>query len=128
MIGDYPGAWDGMGEPEQSVLIEIHRAVSALLEDDSESVIDVSTLPLGVADLARLEDALGQGEVEATIEAGGKSTVRETGVSGVWIVEHLSESGSVLAKTIEVCEAPTILRAHREDIEIGRDELGRRLA
>lgn len=118
----------GMCEPEKSVLIEIHQAVSALLEDGTESAIDVSSMPLGAADFARLEDALGSGEVDATVEASGKSRVRETGVSGVWIVEHFSEGGGVLAKTIEICEVPSILRAHREDIEAGRDELGRRLA
>ncbi|MBT3361323.1 MAG: hydrogenase expression/formation protein [Rhodospirillales bacterium] len=117
-----------MSEPEKSVLIEIHQAVSALLEDGSESAIDVSSMPLSAADFASLEEALGCGEVEATIDAGGKSRVRETGVSGVWIVEHFSEGGGVLAKTIEICETPSILRAHREDIEAGRDELGRRLA
>lgn len=109
-------------------MIEIHQAVSALLEDGFESAIDVSSLPLGAGEYARLEEALGRGEVEATIDAGGKSKVWETGVSGVWIVEHFSEGGSVLAKTIEICETPSIMKAHREDIEAGRDELGRRLA
>jgi len=116
-----------MSEPERSVLIEIHQAVSALLENGTELAIDVSTMPLGVAEVARLEEALGHGEVEATIDAGGKSRARETGISGVWIVEHYGEGGTVLAKTIEICETPSVIRAHREDIEAGRDELGRRL-
>ena len=117
-----------MSKPELSVLIGIHQAVSELLENGTESAIDVSSLPLGSADVARLEETLGQGEVEGTIDANGTSRVRETGISGVWIVEHLNESGSLLSKTIEVCEVPAVIRAHRDDIEAGRDKLGRLFA
>jgi hydrogenase-1 operon protein HyaF len=111
-----------------AVLHEIRHALSALLDRGEETVVDLRSLPFGPAALAALEDALGPGEVEATVDAFGASRVRETGTPGVWMVEHLDDEGEVRARFVEVAFLPAILRADPEDVRDGLRRLADRLA
>ena len=121
-------------EPESGVfaaaplLHEIHQALEILLATGEETVIDLTSLPLGPGDLARIEETLGTGEVEASVEAAGPSRVRETGTSGVWIVEHLGPAGEVKARFIEVTLVPALLKADPDDVRDGLASLGTKVA
>lgn len=105
-----------------AVLHQIRHALAALLDWGEETAIDLASLPFGPADLARLEEALGEGEVRAEIQAHGASRVRETGIPGVWMIEHLGPEGGVRSRFIEVTWIPGLLKADPDDV---RDGLGR---
>ena len=98
------------------VLHEIRHALGRLRETGEPTVIDLSAMPFGPGDEARLLKVLGDGEVNATVSAIGDTRIRETTYPGVWVVEHLSVEGSRLALHVEVAEVPFLLRTPGEDL------------
>ncbi len=110
------------------ILNEIRHGLDRLLSGDDATVIDLQRIPFAVDDERYLRDALGDGEVNATINALGKSTVQETGVAGVWWVTHYDAAGSVLGKFIEVTIIPEVLKSQHQDIVRGLGKLSARLA
>lgn len=107
----------------RAVLAEVATLLESLLAHDVGGAIDVRGLPLSPADFQALEEVLGQGEVYAEIEVKGVSRVFETGYAGVWRVTHFDDDEQVIADNIEVAWAPLILRAHRDDVAHGLQEL-----
>lgn len=110
------------------LLHEIRHAVTDLLDSGRESAIDLESLPMTTADEARLRQMLGQGEVQARLDALGKSTIQETAISGVWFVEHYNADDQLIGKYIEVSTVPSILKSQAEDIREGLQRLARLLA
>ena len=106
-------AWRGNALP---LLNEIRHALDRLLASGETTVIDLGALPMGPQDEAELLAALGTGEVDATINAGGPSSVRETAYHGVWLVTHRNETGETQARFIEVAFVPELLMSQREDV------------
>ncbi|MEW6613562.1 MAG: hydrogenase expression/formation C-terminal domain-containing protein [Pseudomonadota bacterium] len=105
-----PAAADGLSGNGLALLHEIAGALQALLDGGGTGVIDLRGVPMTPADYAWLQAALGQGEVEASIEAAGTSTVRETAYPGVWWVTHRNGGGDIAAELIEITHLPEILR------------------
>lgn len=105
------------------LLHEIRHALGRLLETGEPTVIDVQSLPMAPGDLNRLFDALGKGEVRAELESLGKSVIREARYSGVWIIEHMTGSGDVSSRFIEIAWVPSLLQAQVEDVQEGLSEL-----
>ena len=105
------------------LLHEIRHALARLVEAGEPTVIDVQSIPMGPGDMQRLLDALGEGEVRAEVEALGKTVIRESRYSGVWIVEHMSGSGGVAGRFVEITWVPSLLQAQREDVEAGLEAL-----
>jgi hypothetical protein len=83
---------------------------------------------MSAEDRIELQTTLGQGEVHATLNCQGVSTLRETGVSGVWWVGHNDERGELVAELIEVCAIPKILEASNEEMAAGADALRSQLS
>jgi hydrogenase-1 operon protein HyaF len=110
------------------LLHEIRHALARLIEEGEPTVIDVQSLPMGPGDLQRLFDALGEGEVRAELEALGKTIIRESRYSGVWIIEHMNGSGGIASRFIEITWVPSLLHAQVEDVQIGLSELADALA
>lgn len=109
------------------ILTEIRHALAALVERGEETTIDLGAMPFGPGDLERLTETLGEGEVEATLTAGGTSRLRETGVSGVWMIEHLGENGRVQSRFVEVAYVPALLKTTSEDVTEGLAALSAKL-
>ncbi len=107
----------------EPILNEIRHGLDQLLAAGTATIIDLQRLPFGVDDEQHLRDTLGDGEVHATIDSLGKSSVQETGVAGVWWVTHYSDDGAVLGNFIEVTTIPEILKSQRPDIEHGLRKL-----
>ena len=105
------------------LLRELLEMVSRLLEAGETSAIDLSALPLTPADLDWLRDKLGEGEIAATLLANGESTLAETGCPGVWWVTHHNEQGVVTSQFLEVAFVPELVKAHPDDVALGRDHL-----
>lgn len=110
------------------LLHEIRHALARLIESGESTVIDVQSLPMGPGDLRRLLDALGDGEITAELEALGKTVVRESRYSGVWIIEHMNGAGAIASRFIEITWIPSLLQAQVEDVRKGLAELADALA
>ena len=110
------------------LLHEIRHALARLIEAGEPTVIDIQSLPMGPGDMRRLFDALGEGEVRAELEALGKTVIRESRYSGVWIIEHLDGSGGFASRFIEITWVPSLLQAQVEDVQKGLTELANALA
>lgn len=107
----------------EAVLREIAALLEQRVNTGEDAAIDLSSLPLTPADRVWLMQRLGHGEVEATVEASGRSVIRETGYHGVWWVEHHDESGKLLAELIEVTACPVLLQTHPDDLRAGLQQL-----
>lgn len=110
------------------LLHEIRHALARLIEEGEPTIIDLQSLPMGPGDLRRLLDALGEGEVKAELEVLGKSIVRESRYAGVWVVEHMTGTGEVSSRFIEITWVPSLLQAQPEDVRSGLAELTGALA
>jgi hydrogenase-1 operon protein HyaF len=105
------------------LLREISELLRRLLETGETAAIDLSALPLTPADLDWLREKLGSGEISVTLQANGESTLNETACPGVWWVTHHNEQGAVTSQFIEVAFVPELVKAHPQDVEIGREQL-----
>ncbi|HZP92449.1 MAG TPA: hydrogenase expression/formation C-terminal domain-containing protein [Burkholderiales bacterium] len=106
---------------------EIESLLAALVESGRSGSIDLRGLPLSRADYEALREFLGQGEIDAAIEALGPTQVRETKVPGVWWVQHCNANGEVTAELIEVTYLPEILKTDPVDARAGLDRFRERL-
>ena len=105
------------------LLFEIIHALDRLLADDEPTVIDLASLPFAPGEIEELEEALGHGELNAELDALGKSLIRETAYPGVWWVEHRNTAGELVGRYIEITRSPEILMSQDADIGAGRAKL-----
>jgi hydrogenase-1 operon protein HyaF len=105
------------------VLHEIRHALERLRQTGEPTIIDLTAMPFGPGDEGGLFDALGSGEVSATVAALGETRIRETSYAGVWIVEHLSVEERRLALHVEVADVPFLLKTPAEDLEAAQRRL-----
>jgi len=111
-----------------AILREVEALLARLIETGETGAIDLRGVPVAAADLEMLARELGEGEVSATIVAGGPSTIRETAFAGVWWVTHRGEDGGVVSECIEITRMPEILLSQREDMLQSVKRLRDRLA
>jgi hydrogenase-1 operon protein HyaF len=105
------------------ILNEIRHALQRLLDEDQTTTIDLRGIPMGPGEEQHLESLLGTGEVTATIDAMGLSTVIETSLAGVWLVVHRNDNDDILGKFIEITRNPTILESQTEDMHSALERL-----
>ncbi len=101
------------------LLHEIRHALQRLIETGEATVIDLRSLPMAPGEEARIEQTLGRGEVEATLNALGPTQIHETSMPGVWWIVHYNEDEVVIGKFIEIARVPSILEAQTEDMRAG---------
>jgi hydrogenase-1 operon protein HyaF len=106
-----------------ALLTEIQQALTTLLAEDRDSQIDLNTLPLTPADENLLFATLGTGEVSIKLDTLGESLIQETSFPGVWLVEHKHPDGETLTRHLEITWIPAIVKAQREDVEMGLGRL-----
>jgi len=109
------------------LLHEVRHALEQLADTGEPTVIDLRGIPLGPGEEDKLEHALGEGEVTATLNALGPSIVRETAIPGVWLVTHRNVNDEISGRFIEITKMPAILESQDVDILRGIAELGERL-
>ena len=105
------------------VLREIAAALARLIDTGEPTTIDLGALPFSAGDEKALDAVLGSGEIRATLDALGTSHVNETGVPGVWRVDHFDQQGETLSRFVEITFVPEILRSQRPDAEQGLERL-----
>jgi hydrogenase-1 operon protein HyaF len=118
----------GPSSAPRAVLHEIATLIERLLNTGEPGRIDLRNLPLSPADVDALRAQLGEGAVQARIDALGESEIGETAFPGVWWIVHRDAGGDVMAELIEVAAVPSIVASPTEDIAAGRERLGRALA
>ena len=118
-----PGDTSGLTGNAWPVVSEIAALAGRLATTGAPGAIDVLALPLSPADRAWLRETLGRGEVNATIEAAGLSSIEETGFPCVWWVTHRSATGQVVAELIEVATVPEIVVGARAEAGPGAARL-----
>ena len=100
----------------QPILHEIRHALEKLVDSGETSIIDLRSIPLAPGEEETIIDMLGQGEVEARLNALGLSEIYETQYTGVWLVTHFNESDSIVSRFIEITGLPDILKSQHEDM------------
>ena len=106
------------------VLHQIRHALAELAETGNPTIIDLAAIPFAPGDRKRLLDTLGEGEVDAVVQALGRSRVRETAFPGVWLVQHFAPDGAEYATQIEVSRAPSLLMTPDGDVADSAARLG----
>ncbi|WP_102225735.1 hydrogenase expression/formation C-terminal domain-containing protein [Acidimangrovimonas sediminis] len=95
---------------------EVRMLLSRLLDDGGPGQIDLMRLPMPPERRQDLQDMLGRGEVEITLDAAGTSLIRETAYAGVWWIEHRDRGGRMVANLIEVAQMPAIVPPTDEEM------------
>ena len=109
------------------VLQEILTSLQKLIETGEETTIDLGAIPFAAGDERIFDDILDDGEVKAEIDALGQSHIRETGIPGVWRIDHFDQNGETLSRFVEITFLPEILKTQRADAEEGLAQLTSRL-
>ena len=109
----------GLGGGVTAILSELVNLLEHLATSAESAAIDLRSLPMSAQDRSELRRALGDGEVQATLNAEGISNIRETHVPGVWWVEHHDRHGELIAELIEVTRVPQILMSATDEIALG---------
>ncbi len=110
------------------VLHEIRHALRQLIEEGRSTTIDLRALPFGPGDEDHLLNALGRGEVQATLDTLGPTEIWESAYTGVWVVDHRNREGQRIALAVEVTQVPGILLAQQVDLPNSLARLSQTLA
>ena len=105
------------------LLREIEQALRELIEEDKEAVIDLAAMPFSEQDEQDLKNYLGPGEVTATMDAFGPTSIEETAVSGVWWIEHKNAEGKRLTLHLEITRIPAIMVTPADDLNEALERL-----
>jgi hydrogenase-1 operon protein HyaF len=127
-IAAVAGGLGGLGGGIDAILSELVSLLERLAEGNSPGAIDLRSLPMNPQDRAELQRVLGDGEVQATVNARGLSRIRETRVSGVWWIEHFDLQGESVAEFIDVSRVPEILARASDEIAADARDLRARIA
>ncbi len=98
------------------LLHEIKHSLINLTDTGECSVIDLRSIPLAPGEEDKILSILGQGEVQAQLDALGPSEIIETQYAGVWIVTHYNESNDIISRFIEITTMPDILCSQAKDV------------
>ena len=109
------------------VLHEVAHALRRLIETGEPTTIDLGAIPFAGGDERIMDEVLGVGEVQATLKLMGDSHVQETGIPGVWRVDHFDTAGETESRFVEVTFMPEILKTQTEDAQRGLARLDARL-
>jgi hydrogenase-1 operon protein HyaF len=118
----------GLGGGVAAILMELSTLLGRLVDSQTPAAIDLRSLPMSPNDRVALERALGEGEVRATVDAQGLSTIVETRIAGIWWVKHCNAQGDLVAELLEVTRVPDILACAPDDIAAGVQTLRAQIA
>ncbi len=122
-----PARVDGLGGGVTAILHEIVRLLERLAAADEPSAIDLRSLPMSPVDRVELKRVLGEGEVRATLNAEGISTIQETRIPGVWWIEHRNLQDQLIVELIDINCIPEILSRTASEIAAGARALGEQM-
>ena len=98
------------------LLMEVEQALRELIDSGKETIIDLAAMPFSDQDELDLREFLGSGEVSAIMNAYGPTSIEETGLPGVWWVEHKDAEERRLTLHLEITRVPAILMTPEDDL------------
>lgn len=110
-----------------ALLHEIAALLDSLAQTGEGGSVQLNGLPLLPGDYEALQEALGEGELSAELQALGPTQLRETALHGVWWVTHRNSAQEIVAESIEVTRCPAILQTPAEDVSEAAQRLRERL-
>jgi len=111
-----------------TLLREVAVHLERLLAGGEPAAMDLQGLPMLIDDeRARLREALGTGEVVATVAVMGNTEVAETAYPGVWWITDYGADGELLSEQIEITWVPERLQSQAVDAAVGLGQLRSRL-
>ncbi len=105
-----------------ALLTELIQHVERLKKTGESTSIDLRAL-LSQPEIEHLKATLGQGEIQASLQAFGPSSINETRVPGVWFVEHRNAEYQTIAELLMVTLCPDILFTPVENLSESRSLL-----
>lgn len=89
-----------------------------------EHTINLTLLPFSPEDGEFLEQALGRGSLSLLSRGYGNCRVTATGVARLWWVQYFNSQDTIILNTLEIAEAPEVIRAAPEDLDDSARRLG----
>jgi hydrogenase-1 operon protein HyaF len=117
----------GLGGGVAAILAELAARLERLATHGDPALIDLRSLPMSPVDRIELFELLGQGEVTATLDAQGASTLRETAFAGIWWIDHRDREEKITAELLEVALVPKILATSPADVALAAAALRQRI-
>jgi hydrogenase-1 operon protein HyaF len=116
-----------IGGGVKAIGFEILANLERFLENGETAAIDMRGLPMAPNEYKELLEMLGQGELDLTLEMGGKTRIRETAYSGVWWIQHQGPDDRIQSEYLEINRIPDFLCAQTDQIEDAVKALSDRL-
>jgi len=110
----------------RALLEELLSKLTALAEEGRSDSVDLRGLPLPPGALKALRTWLGQGEIQATVNALGTTTIQETAFPGLWWVSYAKAQGAPIGDMLEITYCPALLLVDRDAVQSSAVELRRR--
>ena len=98
------------------------------MDTGKTSIIDLRSIPLAPGEEEIIINTLGQGEVNASLDALGPSEIYETRFAGVWLITHYNEDQAIVSRFIEITRLPDILKSQHEDMSNALMDLDQELS
>lgn len=105
------------------ILRELETMLNQLIINGEANSVDIHSVPLAKIDYYRLKKILGEGDVHASFNDSGQTSVVETSIPGIWWVTQRNTNNSIVAEFIEVTTMPSILQPPADDIQESIDIL-----
>lgn len=122
-----PPAWDGP-LPEgvvnaPALIAEVAQKAAAWRPGAPAEVINLSLLPMSMADIAFLDHHLGTGELTVLSRGYGNCRITNTRLAHVWRVVYYNSADAVILNSVEVTALPDVAMAAPEDLSDSRERL-----
>ncbi len=105
------------------VLAEIRERMVALTPVDAPHIVNFSLLPMSEADMAFLQETLGDGPVRLVSRGYGTCRVQATGARNVWSVQFFNAMDTIILDTLEIGGVPAAACAAEEDFRDSAERL-----
>jgi len=99
----------------QPVLAEIRERARVWRLGMHAHVINLTSLPMSIVDLAFLQQSLGNGPVQLMLHGYSTCRVQATGIRNVWSVQFFNSTDDIILDTLEVGGVPIVALAADED-------------
>jgi len=100
----------------KAIFSEIEVMLNTLLVPGEPNYLDLRGLPLAPSDLDLLKRILGNGEVQATVDALGPTYIHETAIPGVWWVTNNNTEEVTISEYLEITTSPELLVTQHRDL------------
>lgn len=99
------------------VLAEIRERARVWQLGMHAHVINLTSLPMSIIDLAFLQQSLGNGPVQLMLHGYGTCRVQATRIRNVWSVQFFNSTDDIILDTLEVGGVPVATLAADEDLQ-----------